>query len=138
MNRTLSQRVLARLARQVGFDLLRREPIDLRGQIVNPVEAVYLSGLLNCLIEVPIEHCRSSLAYAYGACEHPFAATLKEFLEGRASSYRGSILEYQHRLCQPRTVAECLALDADDSQAWRKLPLQARVMPWEKSHLPKK
>jgi hypothetical protein len=132
MTKPLNQRILARIARQAGFDLLRRKPLDLRGRISNPLDAVYLCGLLNCVIDVPIEHCRSSLAYAYGACEHPFAATLKEFLEGKISSYRGSLLESQHRTYQPQTIAECLALEAPDSQPWRNLPLQARVMPWEK------
>lgn len=58
---------MARLERQVVFDLIKPKPSDLRGQISERLEAVYLYGIHSYVMEGPIDHCSSSLAYAYGA-----------------------------------------------------------------------
>lgn len=130
MNR-LPLKVLSRAARLLAYELRPAKPLDFRGKVSHPLDALYLVGDLSCLIDIELQHCRSALGFPYGRDLHPFSNTIRGILEGKVTSYEGSPLQRQHLDFQPRTAAESLGLSPEGEGEWRRLPPHARVLPWE-------
>lgn len=109
----------ARLAR-LGFErrremLERLPPVDFRGILADPVEALKRAEGLRFVIDIPLLECRGHRAAAFPCVPghgHPYLETARELLAGSIDGYRGSTLERYYRNFRPETAAENLGIDA--------------------------
>jgi len=108
-------------------------PIDLRGLLDNPAEAIGRSAGNPVLVNLPLASCRSMLAVAF-ACTNtsgqPFIDTARGILNGSVTGYIGSPLQRYYESFQPSNLAELLGIEPTDKGPASRLPPYAFVFPW--------
>jgi len=125
----------------VGLDITRRQPSsDPPPPPVkeNPYEVLYESRRFKdpsvaCAFECELDRCTTRWRFGYGPNSwHPFVATLREYKEGRASRYEGSILERYHSQWQPSSAGEALFGPDADYSSLTGLPPIGASLPWSR------
>jgi hypothetical protein len=120
---------LKTIVAHLGYELHPLGPLDLRGKTEHPIEASYLSGRRHFLIDVPLSHCRGFCGFPFTNV-HPFVRTVRDYLEGRSSTYEGSPLERYYEFFQPRHAADLLAIRSPSRPLYEISP-SAFMMPWD-------
>lgn len=113
------------------------EPVDFRGIVDDPKEALARSNGRPVMIDVPVELCRCFGPIAFKMTKdtnHPYSLTAKGFLKGNVTEYDGSPLKSYYYLVQPKNVAELLDISFDNNNVYLKTldPLGYRF-PWQGS-----
>ncbi len=119
-----------------GFYRIHRvPPVDLRGLLDDPVEALTRSSGNPVLINVPLNHCRGLSPVAYPCTKdaaHPFVETALGILNGSVKKYHESPLQIYYDHFQPANLARLLGLDADHSSPLSRMsPYTYAFFPWD-------
>jgi hypothetical protein len=118
-----------------------RPHVDLRAVTSDPIEAVYRAGH-SCtsnpnqwvIINVPVERTRR---FPMGFAEDsrypdPYAATIRDYLDGTCVSYEGSALEKFYAAWQPGNAAVLLGLERGEAhESLLAAPAFGAVWPWD-------
>lgn len=87
-----------------------------------------------CVIECQLSDCRwfGPTGIAYGpASLHPYVQSLRQYMKGECTSYRGTALEHYWKSWCPDTLAESLGLELASAHAWLQAsPPLSDFMPW--------
>jgi hypothetical protein len=117
-----------------GLEPIRREPVDLRGLVSDPLEAWQRCRGDLCLVDVPPDRCRSMdlMGFACGLDQpHPFVLTAAGILDGSVTSYEASPLKAYYDGFQPRTVLDLYGWDPAAAGPALTAPTLCAANPWE-------
>ncbi len=112
----------------------RKPPVDFRGLLDDPVEAIVRSAGNPVLIELPATSCRSMSSAAFICSKtsgHPLIDTALGILNGRIANYAGSPLQKYHESFQPANLADFMGIVPADQHPVALLSPYAFVYPWE-------
>ena len=129
----LQGKMVARLERAGFFQAHRTPPIDFRGMLNDPLEALRRSAGRPVLIDVPLSLCRSLLPVSFPCTRdsgHPLIETALGILEGTVTSNAGSPLQQYFQRFQPANLAELMGLTDKHSCLATRLSPYAFVFPW--------
>jgi hypothetical protein len=121
--------LLGGAARRMGYMLRPLAPLDLRAKTRDPVEAMYLAGARNFVIEVPVEHCRGWLGFPLGGL-HPYVRTARACLDDPLITYEQSPLKQYYDHFQPKNAAEALGLIRSGGSYFQSASPSQTVFPW--------
>jgi hypothetical protein len=123
------RRQLRAIAARLGYELHPLGPIDLREKTANPIEASYLAGRRQFVIEVPLASCCGLHGFPFSRL-HPFVRTVCDYREGRACSFETSCLARYYEMFQPKHAGDLLGVTSASSPL-RKIPPLAFCWPWD-------
>lgn len=95
-------------------------PVDFRKLVEHPIEALHRSNFCPVLVDVPLDRCRGLSLMAFSCSSdsnHPFIATIRDFMRGDVMHYRGSKLEKYYANFQPSSGIEYLGLAGENLHA---------------------
>lgn len=120
---------------KLGYVVISKEsiePIDLRGQVKNPILAKYIARKHTFLINADFEKCIALFRFS---CEktgnNPLVKTVNNYLQDGSISYSNSELKNFYNRCKPRNVAEMFDLEGECNEDLVTYPANCVVFPWE-------
>ena len=131
--RSTARRILKRMVTKAGigaFVTRGRTPLDLRGQGVTPLDALYVAGGRPVILDIPVERCRTFRCIAYSLdreTANPFYHTVRAIAGGATDRYETSPLQRFYSAWQPRSAADLMGLP--DHPILSDLP-PVSVRPW--------
>ncbi|MCD6007021.1 hypothetical protein [Halomonas sp. IOP_31] len=107
-------------------------PLDLRGLLDSPFEALSRANYQPVLVDIPLDRCRGLDLMAFSCSNdsnHPFITTLCDYLSGDARSYSESKLRGYYARFNPRSSAQYMGLVGECDDMFADSPLYA-LAPW--------
>lgn len=125
------------LLQRIGVDVQKissTRPLDWSGREgVHPLEAVYAGRGKAVLLDVPLSLVRFPEPYGYTAepdSASPFVCAICDYLAGRCTTYKGSVLESFYAQYQPTSAAQVIGLEDASTNELNRLTPYAAVAPW--------
>ncbi|SHF47903.1 hypothetical protein SAMN02745148_02756 [Modicisalibacter ilicicola DSM 19980] len=130
---SIKQRIVKKLS-SAGFEKKANlSPVDFSGLSIPVMEVLERTNDFPVLIDVPLSACRGMGMLAFSCDEnspHPFIRTIREYLDGKTTSYHGSSLQRYYECFQPSTTADYLGItEKNRHESFGYSPLQA-IEPW--------
>jgi len=131
---------LDRLVAHAGY--VRRgdfsDPVDFRGILANPVEALARSRGRPVLLDVKLKLCRGLRSMSFPLtpeAAHPLVMTARKYLTDSVRTYSGSPLEAYYATVRPRNACEMLGLECEDPEAYlNRVEALKGNLPWAQQH----
>jgi hypothetical protein len=128
------KRNIIKLLEKAGFYQPHRfVPVDFRGILDDPVQALKRSAGRPALINFPLNSCRSMLPVAFPCTKtsgHPLIETAMGILDGTVIGYIGSPLQNYYQRFQPANLSQLMGLGSMDDGPASKLSPYAFIFPW--------
>jgi hypothetical protein len=124
-----------RLASLLGHTCRKPAPVDFRGVLSDPLEALRRADARQpVVLNVPLDRCRTLGVVAFPPTVlsgHPYVLTAQEYLAGNLRGYSGSPLQAYYESVQPETAVDLLDVpDEAGASGLRGIEALQANLPW--------
>ncbi|HRQ18081.1 MAG TPA: hypothetical protein PL085_13475 [Agriterribacter sp.] len=116
-----------------GFQLRKLTLINLRGQIIHPLEVAYTTGKIglipSVLMDIPVSKCRTQLWNTLEESKNPFVKTIVDYSNNKASGYDSAAIKAYYKSYVPNNACEVLRLS--DNEVLKQIPAHGYLLPWD-------